>query len=71
MYHRSYEDEDGNWVQEFDDEGIDYLIKGLEELRDQEPGTEMCTPSVSEGEDGGIESMGLSILKKYDPERPS
>lgn len=68
MHHRTYEDDDGNFVQELDDEGIAYLIKGLQDLEDAEPGTEMVTPSVSTDEDGLPDSVGLFILKKYAPE---
>lgn len=67
MHHRIYEDDDGNTVQEFDLIAIDYFIKGLEELRDSEPGTRFTTPSVHQ-EDGEIVAMGDFIIKRVEEE---
>lgn len=50
MIHRIQDNEYGDVVQELDAEGIDYLIEGLEQLRDSEPGTKLSTPAlVDEG----------------------
>lgn len=62
MIFHVYEDKDGNPVLRVDEEAIGYLIMGLEELRDCEPGTELAAPSLKMGEDGNIESMGDYIL---------
>lgn len=40
------EDDDGNTAIEFDEEGIDYLITGLEQLRAEDIGGVMTTPAV-------------------------
>lgn len=66
MHHRLYEDEDGNMVQEFDEEAIDWFIQGLEQLRDCEPGDAVATPSIKDGEDGMPESVGEFLLMKVE-----
>jgi len=44
---RITEDDDGNTALEFDDEGIAYMIQGLEQLRDEhEAGGMVTTPAV-------------------------
>jgi len=64
MHHRIYEDDDGNTVQEFDSEAMDYFIEGLEELRDKEVGEKLTTPCVSTDENGVPESVQKMILKR-------
>jgi len=43
---RITEDDDGNTALEFDDEGIGYMIQGLEQLRDEHAGAMVTTPAV-------------------------
>ncbi len=46
MIQRIVYDEDDNMAIEFDDEGLEYLIDGLQELLLDEVGTAFSTPSV-------------------------
>lgn len=46
MIHTLKEDDDGNSALEFDHEGIDYMIRGLNDLSDSPVGTELSTPAV-------------------------
>jgi uncharacterized RmlC-like cupin family protein len=46
MHYRIYIDEDDNYVQEFDEAGIDWFIEGLEKLREVDPGDALVTPAV-------------------------
>jgi hypothetical protein len=65
VINKLYEDEDGNTVHLLDVEGIDYLIEGLTELRDSEPGERLSTPSVTtDHETGELESVGKMILER-------
>lgn len=64
MINKLFEDEDGNVVHLLDAEGIDYLIDGLRELRDEEPDTELTTPTVHADEEGVMQKMGLMILRR-------
>lgn len=43
-------------------EAIDYLIAGLQELRDMEPGQELVTPAFLCDEDGRPESAADTCL---------
>jgi hypothetical protein len=64
MHHRIYEDDDGNVVQEFDAEAIEYFIEGLEALRDCEPGEQLTTPSVAVDDKFIPDSVGVFILER-------
>jgi len=64
MHHRIYEDDDGNTVQEFDSEAMDYFIEGLEELRGKEVDEILTTPCVSTDVNGVPESVQQMILKR-------
>ena len=46
MIQRILEDDDGNYAIEFDDEGIEFMIDGLQELLEEEVGGVMSTPTV-------------------------
>lgn len=46
MIQKFTEDDDGNTAIEFDLEGIDYMIDGLQDLRDSSIGTVLTTPAV-------------------------
>lgn len=71
MRHRVYEDEDGRHVTELDAEAIDYLIDGLEQLRDSEPGTELFTPTVvRDDDDGGMAASEFVLLRAEDVPTP-
>jgi hypothetical protein len=66
--HRSYDDDDGNRVEALDAEGIDYLITGLEQLRDLKPGEEICTPALTEETDDGTITAGYHVLRRLPDE---
>lgn len=68
MHHRIYEDEEGNMVQEFDDEAIDWFIGGLNQLRECTPGESLAVPSVMDDENGIPQSMGDFVLLKVENE---
>ena len=69
MIHSVFEEE-GNHVTLLDSEAIDYLIEGLEELRDCDPGEELTTPFVELDEDGA--GVGSFILRRAaDVETPT
>jgi hypothetical protein len=59
---------DGDHVWELDAEAIDYLIDGLERLRECEPGTELSSPSAVYDADGGLEAMASHVLLRADDE---
>jgi hypothetical protein len=61
MIFHTFEHE-GDLVFELDEEGIDWLIQGLEQLRSSEPGTEISSPAVSSDENGVPEAVGAHIL---------
>lgn len=46
MIQKITEDENGNTVLEFDDEGIEYLVEGLLTLRDEPIGGLLSTPAI-------------------------
>lgn len=69
MLHRIMEDQDGNIVQEFDDEAIEWFIDGLVQLRGCEPGESLATPSIIDDENGMPESVGQFILMKVEVHR--
>lgn len=46
MLQRITEDDDGNTALEFDEEGIEYLIQGLQSLAEDGPGGLRTTPSM-------------------------
>lgn len=50
--------EDGSYI-EADIAGIDYLLNGLETLRAAEPGTVVSSPSLVNGEPGGVGPFSL------------
>lgn len=52
MIQKITEDDDGNTAIEFDLEGIDYMIDGLQDLRDSSVGTVLSTPALWENDDG-------------------
>lgn len=52
MIQRFTEDDDGNTSIEFDLEGIDYLIDGLQELRASPVDTVLATPALWTNDDG-------------------
>jgi hypothetical protein len=66
MYHRIFEDNNGNTVQEFDSEAIEYFIQGFEKLRDSDPGYEITTQSIEEDEEGVPSMFRLFILRKVE-----
>lgn len=66
MHHRLYENDEGHFVQEFDDAALDYFIEGLQELRDGEVGSTLSTPSVTHDPDGIPESVGEFIIMKVE-----
>lgn len=49
---------DGSYI-EVDREGIDYLLNGLQALRDAEPGTVASSPSLINGEYAGVGPFDL------------
>jgi hypothetical protein len=61
MIFHTFEHE-GDLVFELDEEGIDWLIEGLEELRSSEPGTELSTPAVESDANGVPTGVGAHIL---------
>jgi hypothetical protein len=63
MIFNTHEDNDGNLVHTLDEEAIDYLIRGLEELRDCEPGTELVTPAAVDSEEG-LSAMAWTVLRR-------
>lgn len=64
MHHRIFEDDDGNTVQEFDAEAIEYFIQGLETLRECDPGEQLETPSIEHDSEGIIHSVQMFILRR-------
>lgn len=66
MWHKIYEDDDGNMIQEFDEEAIDYFIQGLEELRASLPGEQFSTPNIHTDEKGTPVAVSKSILLRVE-----
>ena len=66
MRHMLFEDDDGNTVQAFDQEAIDYFIQALERLRDMEPGEGLSTPSIQQNDDGSLEAAQYFILQRLE-----
>lgn len=64
MHHKIYE-ENGDTIQEFDLEAIEYFIEGLEELKKAAPGETFSTPSYWQ-EDDGTMMMADFILKRVE-----
>lgn len=64
MIFRSQDNDDG-MVITLDEEGIDYLQHGLEQLRDKEPGEMVTSPSLDNDPETG-EPKGVSefVLKR-------
>lgn len=63
MIHRVTHEPDGDTTTLLDTEGIDWLIQGLEQLRDMEPGEELSTPYV-EDHDGVLKGVGEFVLRR-------
>lgn len=70
MIHRVYEDKDGRHVTELDAEAIDYLIDGLERLRDSDAGEELTTPTLITGPDDHAAVSELVLLRAEDVPTP-
>ncbi len=66
MYHRIFEDENGNTVQEFDDKAIEYFIRGLEKLRGMELGGQLETPSLEFDKEGVPETFQQFIIRRVE-----
>lgn len=63
MIFRSFEDDEtGEAGIELNVEGIDYLIAGLEELRECAPGSERRTPSFTHDDDGSFKAATFFVL---------
>lgn len=63
MHWQIFEEEDGTQVMEFDNEGIDYLLQGMEQLRDMKPVAELVTPTVVSENDMPT-GMSETVLRK-------
>lgn len=66
MRHRLYEDDEGSLIQELDLEAIEFLIEGLEQLKDVAPGEELAVPSFKEDDNGIPDSAQEFILRRLD-----
>lgn len=64
IWHTHIDDETGTATHEVDAEGIDWFIKGLEQLKHCDVGEEISTPAFIYEEDGSIKSVGETILKR-------
>lgn len=70
MIFHSFERDDGDYVMEMDAEAIDYLTRGLQQLRGSDAGTELATESlVSDGDTGEPEGVGWLVLLRAEDER--
>lgn len=64
IWHTMIDDETGIAVHEVDSEGIDWFIKGLEQLKHEEVGGEVSTPAFTYEEDGSIKGVGETVLRR-------
>lgn len=65
MIFRVEDADDGNMVITLDEEGIDWLERGLTQLREAEPGEELSCPSIgSDGKTGEPTGVSDFVLKR-------